>query len=161
MSSLKLPPRGCAQGLALGVAVFLVLHAQHIHLHSGRHQRHHRMHVLRNAGRGVQRDGVPHRVDVAFPDAAAVEEVAVGVGAADLEALAGAAVLVAQAHVMEHAAAIQQFRVEPEAAPASGQRGKVEHPAGMVEKQRRHGVAHGFGNFAGPACCREWRRRRY
>jgi hypothetical protein len=53
-------------GFALCVAVLGVGQAQHVHFDACRHQGHHRVHVLRNAGRGVQRDRGPHQVDLAL-----------------------------------------------------------------------------------------------
>ncbi len=136
-------------GLALGVAVLMVGEAEHIHLHAGGHQRHHRVHVLRNAGRGVQRDGGPHRIDIGLRDVAAPEEIARGIGAVDLEAFVRAAVLVGEAHVMEHRPGVEQFRVEAQAAMFAGKRTEIIHPAGVVEQERRGGIAHQFGDLPG------------
>src|ERR1700720_3183398 len=73
--------------LALRVGEFAIGNTQHVHLDARRHQRDHRVHVLRNAGRGVQRDRGPHRVDILPRYAAAAQEVAGGVRAVHLEAL--------------------------------------------------------------------------
>ena len=122
--------------LALGVGEFGVGDAQHVHLDARGDQRDHRMHVLRNAGRGVQRDRGPHRVDILLRYAVAAQEVSRGVGAVDLEALVGAAVPMRQPHVVEHRAGIEQLGIERQAAPRAGQRSPVEDAAGMVEQQR-------------------------
>ncbi len=45
-------------------------------------------------------------------DAAASQEVTGGIGAVNLEALIRAAVLIGQAHVMEHRACIKQFGIK-------------------------------------------------
>jgi hypothetical protein len=50
--------------LALRVGEFGVGNAQDVHLHASRHQCDHRVHVVRNAGRGVQCDRGPDRIDI-------------------------------------------------------------------------------------------------
>jgi hypothetical protein len=51
------------------------------------------MHVRWDAGRGVQRDGGPDRLDLALGYAMAAEEVTGGIGAVDLETLMRARML--------------------------------------------------------------------
>src|SRR6266851_9525651 len=53
---------GAHHSLALGVAVFGMGQAEHIHFHADRHQRHDGVHVLRNAGGGVERNRAPDGV---------------------------------------------------------------------------------------------------
>src|SRR5258707_7574575 len=50
--------------LALRVGKFGIGNAEHVHLYARRHQCNHRMHVLSNDRRGMQRDRGPHRVDI-------------------------------------------------------------------------------------------------
>src|SRR5580704_4411472 len=75
--------------LPLCVAEFRVGDAQHVHLYARRHQRDHRMHVLWNARRGMQRNRGPHRVDILLRYPVAAQEVARGVRAVHLEAPLG------------------------------------------------------------------------
>ena len=89
-------------------------------------KRNHRMHVLWNARRGVQRDRGPHRVDILLRYPVAAQEVARGVRAVHLETLIGAAVLRRQPHVVKHRARIEQFGIERQAAPRPGQRAPVD-----------------------------------
>ena len=79
------------------------------------------MHVRRDAGRGVQRDGGPDRLDLALGDAVAVEEITGDIGAVDLETLMRARMLGGEAHVMEHGASVKELWIETEAAALAGE----------------------------------------
>ena len=70
------------------------------------------MHVLRNAGRRVQRDRRPNRIDIRLRDAVAAQKIARCVRAIDLKALFGTAVLWGKPHIMEHRSRIQKLRVK-------------------------------------------------
>jgi hypothetical protein len=70
------------------------------------------VHVLRDAGRRVQGDRGPDRFDILLRDAVASQEVTGDIRAANFEPLIRAAVLMGQAHVVEHRACIQQFGIE-------------------------------------------------
>src|SRR6267378_2297646 len=107
------------------------------------------MHVLWNAGRGVQRDRRPNRVDIRLRDAVAAQEIAGCVRTVDLEALFGAAVLWGKSQVMEHRSRIQKLRIEAQAAVLSGQRTEVIDPARVMKEQRRCRIADQFGYLAG------------
>ena len=107
------------------------------------------MHVLRDARRRVQGDRGPDRVDILLMDPMAAQEVAGGIRAVNLEALLRGAVLMRQAHVVEHRACIKQFGIEPQSAPLARQRAPVIDAARMVKQQRGFCVPHQFGYFAG------------
>ena len=91
------------------------------------------MHVLRDAGRRVQRDRGPDRLNVALGYAMAPEKVASGVGAVDLETLIRASVLRGKAHVVEHGAGIEELGIKTETAALAGERAPVIDAAGMAE----------------------------
>jgi hypothetical protein len=91
---------GVHHGLALGFAVFGIGQAEHVHFHASRYERHDGVHVLRNAGGGVERDRGPDGFDVCLGNPVAAEKVAGRIGAVDLEALGGAAVLVPTANII-------------------------------------------------------------
>src|SRR5258706_16107649 len=99
------------------------------------------MHVSWNAGRRVQCDRRPNRVDIRLRYAVAAQEIAGGVRAIDLEALLSAAVLRGKAQVMEHRSRIQKLRIESQVAVLSGQRTEIINPARVMEEQRRCRVA--------------------
>src|SRR5258705_7947271 len=74
------------------------------------------MHVLRDAGRRVQGDRRPDRFDILLMDSVASQEVTGGICAVNLEAFLRGAVLMRQAHVVEHRASIKQFGIESQSA---------------------------------------------
>jgi hypothetical protein len=82
-------------------------------------------------------------------DAMASQEVSGGICAVDLETLVRAAVLMRQAHVMEHRARIKQFGIESEFPTFAGQRSPVKDAARMVKQQRRLGIVHQLHYLAG------------
>src|SRR5712671_135812 len=106
------------------------------------------MHVHGDAGRRVQRDRRPDRVDIRFRDAVAAQELARRVRAVDFEALPGAAVPRDKSQVMEHRSRIQKLRIEAQAAALSGQRAEMIDPARVMEEQRRDGIADQLGDLA-------------
>ena len=73
-------------------------------LQKGGDQRHFRLLMLRNAGRGMKRDGVPNGVDGSLIDVVLPQKIARGVRAVDFEAFRGATIGLGQAHVMVRAA---------------------------------------------------------
>jgi len=105
------------------------------------------MHVRRDAGRGVQRDGGPDRLDLALGDTMTAEEVTGSIGAVDLEALMRARVREGKAHVVEHGAGVKELRIEAEAAALAGERAPVIDAARVMEQQRWLGIPDQFGNF--------------
>ena len=98
--------------LALRLGVIGIGKSQHVHFDTGGDQRDDRVHMWRNAGRGVQRDRCPNRVDVLLGDASAPQEVAGGIGSVDLEAIVLATVLVSETHVVKHRSRVEQLRIE-------------------------------------------------
>src|SRR4030088_1206848 len=78
---------------------------------------------------------------------AASHEVTGGICAVNLEAFLRAAMLLGQAHVVEHRACIKQFGIESQSATLACQRAPVIDPARMVKQQRRLGVPHQLGYF--------------
>jgi hypothetical protein len=81
----------------------------------------------------MQRNGRPHDIDVLLTDSVRFQKVACGVRPVDLEAFAGAAVLVGQVHVVEHAVAVQQLRVKLQSTMLACQGAEVVHAAGMMK----------------------------
>ncbi len=82
-----------------------------------------------------------HTVSIsACADIAAPEEVARGVGAVDLEAFVLAAVLVGEAHVMEHRPGVEQFRIEAQATvlPPPARRNNTRGWNGGTEAVKRY-----------------------
>ena len=134
-------------GIPRGNPPPIVVQPQHISLYPRRDQGDQRVHVLWNARRGMQRDRRPHTLDIALVHAVALEEIARRIGTVHLEAAAIAAVLMGQAHVMEHAACVQQFTVVTQPQPLPGKGREVEHPAGVVEQQRGSRVTDELGDF--------------
>ncbi len=65
--------------------------------------------MLRNAGRGVQRDGCLDHVEIRPGNAVAAQEVPRRIRPINLEPLMRAAVLRSQPHVVEHRASLEQF----------------------------------------------------
>jgi len=98
-----------------------------------------------NAGRRVQRDRRPNRVDIRLRDAVAAQEIAGCVRAVDLEALLSAAVLWGKAQVMEHRSGIQKLRIEAQVPVLSGQCTEIINPARVMEEKRRCRIADQFG----------------
>src|ERR1700730_14606817 len=80
--------------------------------------------------------------------AAASQEVTGGICAVNLETFPRAAVLMGQAHVMEHRACIKQFGIESQSTALACQRAPVIDAARMVKQQRRLGVPHQLSYFA-------------
>ena len=105
------------------------------------------MHVRRDAGRGVQRDGGPDRLDLALGYAVAAEEVTGSIGAVDLETLMRARMLGGEAHVVEHGASIKELGIETEAAALAGKRAPIIDSARVIEEQRRLGIPDELGYF--------------
>ena len=100
--------------------------------------------MLRDARRRVQGDRGPDRVDIVLRDAVASQEVAGDVRAVNLEAMVRAAVLMRQAHVVEHRACIKQFGIKSQSATLACQSAPVIDAARMVKQQWRLGIAHQF-----------------
>src|SRR5260370_2723927 len=133
--------------LALRVAVLGISYAKHIHFDAGRHQGYDRVHVLRDAGRRVQGDRRPDRFDILLTDSVASQEVTGGICAVNLEAFLPGAVLMRQAHVVEHRACIKQFGIESQSATLACQSAPVIDAARMVKQQRGFGVPHQLRYF--------------
>ena len=149
ISSLKRPGRGCARTTASRSASRELgkSDAEHVHLDAGGDERDDGMHVRWDAGRRVQRDRGPDRLDVLLGDAMAAEEVTGSIGAVDLEALMRARVLRGEAHVVEHGAGVKELGIEAEAAALAGERAPVIDAARVMEQQRRLGIPDQFGYF--------------
>jgi hypothetical protein len=79
-----------------------------------------------------------------------------GVRSIHLEAFAGAAVLVSQAHVVEHAAAVQQLRVKLQSTMLACQGAEVVHAAGMMKITRGKRCPEPDRLSRGQVDCREW-----
>src|SRR5271167_756334 len=89
-------------GFALGLGELGKSDAEHVHLDADADERDDGMHVRWDAGRGVQRDGGPDRLDVALGYAVAAQEVTGSIGAVDLETVIRARMLRGEAHVVKH-----------------------------------------------------------
>jgi hypothetical protein len=81
-------------------------------------------------------------------DSVASQEVTGGICTVNLEAFMRAAVLLRQAHVMEHRACINQFGIESQSATLASESGPVIDSARVVKEQRGFGVPHQFRYFA-------------
>src|ERR1700688_4496737 len=81
-------------------------------------------------------------------DSVASQEVTGGICAVNLEAFLRAAMLMRQAHVVEHRACIKQFGIEFESATLACQSAPVIDAARMVKQQRRFDVADQLRCFA-------------
>jgi hypothetical protein len=112
-----------------GIVIVGIRQSKHIHFDTGGDQGDDRMHVLRDAGGGMQRDRRPHRIDILLGNVVRLQEIPGGVGTVDLETLIGAAVLLRQAHVVKHRAGIQQFGIETQPTPLAGKRAPEINPA--------------------------------
>jgi hypothetical protein len=85
----------------------------------------------------VQRDRAPHERDALLGHAVALEELARGVRAVDLEALVRGAVRLDEPEIVEHRCDVEQLGVVVEQQLLSVQRAPEEHPPRVVEQQRR------------------------
>ena len=135
--------------VALVVGKFIVGETQYIHLHTGRHQRDNRLLVLRNAGRRMQRDRVPHHIDLGFRNAVLVQEIACRVRAVHFETIGLAAVCRHEPHVMEHRADVEQFRVVLQLLALAGERAEQKDARRVIEEQIGFGVANQLRGVAG------------
>src|SRR5690606_29540606 len=126
-----------------------VVQAQDVVFDAGGDQGDLGLHVLRDAGGGVQRDRGPHPAHAVFGDAVRAEEGAGLVGAVDLEAAAAAVEPLAEAEVVEHRADVEQLGVVVQAAAAPAQGAEPVDPPGVVVDQLLGGVPDQFGGFGG------------
>ena len=131
------------------VAERVEVQAEDVVLDAERDQPHLRPHVVRDLGRRVQCDRLPHGHHLLLGQAVALEEQARGVGPVDLETLVRGAVTFEQADVVEHRADVEQFGVVVEAELLSLQRRPQEHAPRVVEQQRRRRLADELGRLAG------------
>ncbi len=115
--------------VALLLRETVVVEAQHVHLDAGGHQGDDRPLVPGDARRGMQGDGVPDVVDIAFGNPVGAEEIGGGIGAVDLETLGRAGIGRLQPHVVEHRPDIEQFRIDHQALALAGQGTPKENPA--------------------------------
>src|SRR6266404_2347478 len=132
---------------ALGVRELGKSDAEHVHLDAGGNERDDGMHVLWDAGCGVQRDRGPDRLDLALCYAVAAQEVTGTIGAVDLETLMRACMLGGEAHVMEHSAGVKELGIEAKPAALSSERAPVIDAARVMEEQRRLGIPDQLGHF--------------
>src|SRR6202040_3389201 len=107
-----------------------------------------RVHVRGDARRRVQGDRGPDRFNILLMDSVASQEVTGGICAVNLEAFLRGAVLMRQAHVVEHRTCIKQFGIESQSATLACQSAPVIDAARMVKQQRRFGVLYQFSDFA-------------
>jgi hypothetical protein len=96
----------------------------------------------------MQGDRGPDRVDILLRNAVASEEVSGDICPVDLETLGLPAVLMGQAHVVEHRARIKKLGIESEAPMVSWQSAPVIDAARMVKEQRRFSVPYQLSYFA-------------
>jgi hypothetical protein len=88
----------------------------------------------------MQGDRRPDRFDILLKDSVASQKITGGICTVNLETFVHGAVLMRQAHVVEHCACIKQFWIEYQPAALSGERSPMIDAAGMVEQQRRLGI---------------------
>src|ERR1700693_1837257 len=99
-------------GLAFGLGELGKSYTEHVHLDAGGNERDDGVHARWDAGRGVQRDRGPDRLDLALGYAMAAEEVTGSIGAVHLETHMRARMLGGEAHVVEHGAGVKQLGIE-------------------------------------------------
>ncbi len=112
-------------------------------------------HVQRYLRGGVQGDRRPHPVGRLAGDAVGVQEPPCLLGAVDLEPPVGAGEAPGQSEVVEHRPDVEQLGVEVQPLLGAAQRPEQEHPAGVVEQQRRGGLPHQLGRLLGQGAVRD------
>jgi hypothetical protein len=135
-------------GPALLVRELVIGDAHYVHLDAGRNKGDDRMHVRRDAGGRVQRNGGPHRGDIALGDAMASEEVTRCIGAVHLEPVLRARVPAREAHVVEHGTGEEKLVIETQPAPPAGKSAPMIDTARMMEQQRRLCIPHELSYLA-------------
>src|ERR1700687_4038367 len=93
-------------------------------------------------------------------DSVALQEFTGSICAVNLEAFLRGAVLMRQAHVVEHRARIKQFGIESQSATLACQRAPVINAARMVKQQRRFGIPHQLRYFARELAVRNYDSRK-
>src|ERR1700759_5510478 len=93
-------------------------------------------------------------------DAVVAQEFTGGICTVNLEALLRGAVLMSQAHVVEHRARVKQLGIKPQSATLACQSAPVIDAPRMMKQQRPLGIAHQFRYLAselavGYADCRQ------
>jgi hypothetical protein len=125
-------------GPALVVRELVIGDAHDVHLDAGRNEGDDGMHVRRDAGGRMQRNGGPYRSDIALGDVMASEEVTRCVGAVHLEPVVRARrVPGREAHVVEHGTGIEKLVIETQLAPPAGESAPVIDTTRMMEQQWR------------------------
>src|ERR1700710_2054155 len=84
---LRLARMGMHHRLTFFRPVFGISQPKHIHFDAGGDQRNNWMHMLRNAGRGVQGNRRPNRVEILLRDTMPAQEIPRSIGTVDLETL--------------------------------------------------------------------------
>lgn len=105
--------------------------------------------MLWNPWSGVKCNCSPYAFYVAFIDAMSLEKITRGIRSIDFKTTTIAAVLVGQAHVMEHATRVEKLVVVFQAQSLTSKRCEIEDTARMMEKKGRGGVPHKLGDFSG------------
>src|ERR1700710_1910802 len=105
------------------------------------------MHVLRDAGGGVESDAHPDLIDVRGGDAVLLEEGAGGVCAVYFKALCRAAEGWHETDVVKHGTCVKQFAIEREVALLTSESGEGVDAAGVVEEEFGLGVADELGDL--------------
>src|SRR5712671_4876388 len=129
-------------GPALVVRELVIGDAHYVHLDTGRNKGDDRMHVRRDAGGRMQRNGGPHRGDIALGDAMPSEAVTRCVSAVHLEPVVRARVPAREADVVEHGTGVEKLVIETQPAPPAGESAPVIDTARMMEQQRRLCIPH-------------------
>jgi hypothetical protein len=88
--------------LAITIGNIEIAEAEHVHFDPSRDQGDFWLFMLGNTWRGMQSNGVPDDVDGRLGDSVLSQKLASAISAVDLKSLRGAAILLGQAHVIEH-----------------------------------------------------------
>jgi hypothetical protein len=104
--------------------------------------------MLRNAWCGVQRDRVPHLLDIVLAAAMAPQEIARRVRAIHFEALVLAAIRRNEYHVVKHRADVQSLGNVLQLFALASQRAEQKDAPRVVIQQFGLGIAHELRGFA-------------
>src|SRR5690348_1842341 len=88
--------------------------SEHIETDARIEERDFRAHVLSDAGRGVQGNGLPDRLHLLFRDVMCGQELAGGIGAIDLEAFVLAREVLGETEIVKRRGDVEEFGVEAE-----------------------------------------------
>src|SRR5262249_19127769 len=86
--------------------------SEHVETDARIEERYFRTHVLRDAGRSVQGNGLPHRLDLLFRNVMRGQKLTGGICAIDLEPFVLARELLDQTEIVKCRGDVEEFRIE-------------------------------------------------